>query len=230
MPEYFAGTPSEILRDIAVFERNPSSGSVRVPCNGCTRCCTSDFPVRLYGDERERFEHEPDPRDVAGEHVLLKKIDRVCVYLIDNKCSVYNERPLECRAYDCRDQYLAGLRNNAPGPGWEINERIDQWRTRLDGDLDRGIAAIMWITGHDAILQGFDVGRAVMLALIETDKYTPKEMKKIGRRYAKQVDEIVARALNAPSTVPHRTPTEENDHHASAMERERNEGSSAADA
>jgi hypothetical protein len=40
--------------------------------------------------------------------VLPKKADGSCAYLSDDKCSIYQERPLMCRTYDCRLSLMVG--------------------------------------------------------------------------------------------------------------------------
>jgi len=35
---------------------------------------------------------------------ILKKIDGHCVYLEDNLCTIYNNRPNACKNFDCRDR------------------------------------------------------------------------------------------------------------------------------
>ena len=79
-----------------------------VPCNGCTACCTSSQFVHIGPDETDALAHIPSellfpaPRLPRG-HMLLGYDERGhCPMLIDNRCSIYEHRPVTCRTYDCR--------------------------------------------------------------------------------------------------------------------------------
>ncbi|MGZ4672350.1 MAG: YkgJ family cysteine cluster protein [Ilumatobacteraceae bacterium] len=79
-----------------------------VPCNGCTACCTSSQFVHIGPDETDTLAHIPPellfpaPRLPRG-HMLLGYDERGhCPMLIDNRCSIYEHRPVTCRTYDCR--------------------------------------------------------------------------------------------------------------------------------
>ena len=62
------------------------------PCTGCSACCrvigqvlslNPDDCHPVLGDAIERFPYKPD-------------LNGVCEKLVDNKCSVYSNRPLLC--------------------------------------------------------------------------------------------------------------------------------------
>ena len=79
-----------------------------VPCNGCTACCTSSQFVHIGPDETDALAHIPSellvpaPRLPPG-HMLLGDDERGhCPMLIDDRCSIYEHRPVTCRTYDCR--------------------------------------------------------------------------------------------------------------------------------
>jgi Fe-S-cluster containining protein len=83
-------------------------GDARVPCAGCTACCTSSQFIHIGPDETDTLAHIPAellfpaPRLPDG-HVLLGYDQRGhCPMLIDNQCSIYEHRPRTCRTYDCR--------------------------------------------------------------------------------------------------------------------------------
>jgi Fe-S-cluster containining protein len=55
-------------------------------CNQCGECCKNLDKSELY-----------------------RKLDRgdgTCVYLTNNLCSIYDERPLLCRINDCYEKYF----------------------------------------------------------------------------------------------------------------------------
>jgi hypothetical protein len=65
---------------------------------------------------------------VDGSPEIRKRADHSCVYLIDNKCSIYNRRPQSCRAFDCRVYLFAGV---APTPQFDppMYAALARWRT-----------------------------------------------------------------------------------------------------
>ncbi len=74
-----------------------------VPCNGCTACCREPLlDVELTDAEAQRLKSHQDEKGWK----LDKQADGSCVYLIDNRCSIYAERPVTCKSYDCRFHLL----------------------------------------------------------------------------------------------------------------------------
>lgn len=51
------------------------------PCGDCTGCCQGILAVNVHGN--------------------LAQGRRPCYFLVDNKCTIYNERPNVCRKYQC---------------------------------------------------------------------------------------------------------------------------------
>lgn len=71
-----------------------------IPCNGCTQCCKG--PLRslplVMDPNPGRFETYK-----VGEMIYLaNKPNGDCLYLGDEGCTIYEDRPVECRVYDCR--------------------------------------------------------------------------------------------------------------------------------
>lgn len=56
------------------------------PCAQCGSCCRN--------------------LDKCGLYAELDRGDGTCRYLLDNRCSIYDERPLLCRIDDCYDLYF----------------------------------------------------------------------------------------------------------------------------
>jgi Fe-S-cluster containining protein len=87
-----------------------------VPCNGCTACCRNELIVIVDEDgdpaQWETFELPmPEAAMVAklglqvpegGVRCLAQKVDRSCIYLGPQGCTIYDRRPIMCRAFDCR--------------------------------------------------------------------------------------------------------------------------------
>ena len=113
-----------------------------VPCDGCTACCTSSQFVHIEPDETAtlaRIPAEllfPAPRLTRG-HVIMGYDERGhCPMLVDDTCSIYEDRPRACRIYDCRIFAATEL----PIDGDEkqlIAERVARWRFTHPTQADR---------------------------------------------------------------------------------------------
>lgn len=60
-----------------------------------------------------------------NQSILYKELDRgdgVCIYLADNLCSIYENRPLLCRIDDCYEGYFKQL--YSIDEYYELNYRI----------------------------------------------------------------------------------------------------------
>ena len=72
-------------------------------CNGCTQCCRG--PDRLLPiDPSQAVTYDTQQIPFYGGYltVLAMKDNCDCVYLDENGCSIWEDRPVECRQYDCR--------------------------------------------------------------------------------------------------------------------------------
>ncbi len=114
----------------------------RVPCDGCTACCTSSQFVDIGPDEADTLAHIPSellfpaPRRPAG-HVLLGYDEQGhCPMLVDGSCSIYEHRPRTCRTYDCRVFAAADVElDDVAQRG--IARRARRWRFDHPTDEDR---------------------------------------------------------------------------------------------
>lgn len=80
-------------------------------CRSCGSCCRlflinlteKEFNSGEYLTESDNHDHFDDFDSVEeyGLNILKKNIDESCVYLLDNKCSVYDNRPEVCRDFYC---------------------------------------------------------------------------------------------------------------------------------
>jgi uncharacterized protein len=146
-----------------------------VPCNGCTACCTSSQFIHIGPDETETLAHIPSdllfpaPRLPRG-HVLLGYDERGhCPMLIDDRCSIYEHRPLTCRTYDCRVFPAAGVDLNDDGKA-QIARRARRWRFTFaeaaDHDQHSAVrAAASFLRDHPDLLSGGSVTNTTQLAV-----------------------------------------------------------------
>ncbi len=85
---------------------------IDVPCGSCTACCkllsphltpeevsSGKYPISLTMPSIEILAIDPTVGPVV---TMFKNKDGGCTMFIDNKCSIYKDRPLACRQFDCR--------------------------------------------------------------------------------------------------------------------------------
>lgn len=185
MTDRFAGTPSTIRlqwRDLvedpeAALPLEKLDGVVHTPCDTCTLCCRSNMQVRLKEAEAKRLPHYRDERGLP--HLEHRGRDCIMFDAQNNRCSIYDTRPLACRTYDCRAMWLAGLRNTHRGK--EVNQRLNEWRTRAYSDVDLGIIALAWHMSREYFKDCKDVGLAAGAALMHVALISEQELAAIGR-------------------------------------------------
>jgi Fe-S-cluster containining protein len=70
-------------------------------CENCGNCCSSDVPLSRKEVDSGKFETKR-----GSEHsfsctnlFVKKKEENKCIYLENNKCKVYEDRPVKCRTF-----------------------------------------------------------------------------------------------------------------------------------
>ena len=139
---------------------------VAVPCNGCTACCRSSFFVHIGPDETATLRRIPPallvraPGLPDGYKVLGYDEHGHCPMLVDDRCSIYEDRPRTCRTFDCRLLSAAGLEPDGPGQG-ALAEQVVRWRFDIGTPRDRSArdamrAAVAYLEAHP---ECFEPGR-----------------------------------------------------------------------
>jgi Fe-S-cluster containining protein len=92
------------------------SPSVKIPskvlmdCSACNAKCCRFYDVDLTKEDIERIAKHLDRDDFyvrSGSCGILKRLNSVCVFLKDDKCSIYSVRPSVCKEYGCAsDKHL----------------------------------------------------------------------------------------------------------------------------
>jgi len=137
-----------------------------VPCDGCTACCRSSFFVHIGPDETASLSRIPRellvraPGLPPGYMVLGYDERGHCPMLVDDQCSIYEDRPLTCRKFDCRVLRAASLAPDGPGQD-ALAEQVRRWRFDVDTVRDRVVrdavhAAADYIEAHP---ECFEPGR-----------------------------------------------------------------------
>lgn len=142
-----AGSFSAWLRQTRAAHRGKDG--VDVPCGECTACCESSYFIHIAPDETEALSRIPQellfpaPGLPRGHVLLGYDEDGHCPMLIDQRCSIYEDRPLTCRNYDCRVFTATGIR---PGDDKALIQRqTRRWEfdypTGNDRDEHRAVRA-----------------------------------------------------------------------------------------
>ena len=137
-----------------------------VPCDGCTACCRSSFFVHIAPDETAALRRIPPallvraPGLPDGYKVLGYDQHGHCPMLVDDRCSIYEDRPRTCRAFDCRLLSAAGVEPDGPGQA-ALAEQVGRWRFDVGAPRDRAsLAAMRAAVGFlDAHPECFEPGR-----------------------------------------------------------------------
>ena len=125
------GSVSTIWRNFyraaVALNQNKIPDSPNVPCDGCTACCKDIGEVGLGPLDDPSLISEINekgnaqiPRDPDTGH---------CIYLLDEKCSIYDKRPITCRIFDCRIYAITGALHGE-NPKNDLNITIMNWDMR----------------------------------------------------------------------------------------------------
>ena len=126
-------------------------GDADVPCGTCTACCRSSYFVHVAPDDvaaRRRIPPEllfPAPGRPPGHLLMGYDEQGRCPMLADDGCSIYEDRPRTCRAYDCRVHAAAGTTPDGENDA-DIAARVSRWRFRVEGPDDEA----RWTAVHIA--------------------------------------------------------------------------------
>ncbi|MBI5524377.1 MAG: YkgJ family cysteine cluster protein [Desulfarculus sp.] len=91
------------LRALALAKRGGlGPGEAGGQCPGCrpAHCCRQLY-VPLSQAETLSGRYQMAARAVDGQRILARRAGGACVYLADERCSIYARRPSACRDYDC---------------------------------------------------------------------------------------------------------------------------------
>ena len=147
-----AGSFGTWLRDTAAVAAG--EGDADVPCGTCTACCRSSYFVHVApGDvaARRRIPAEllfPAPGRPPGHLLMGYDEHGRCPMLTDAGCSIYEDRPRTCRAFDCRVHAAAGTSPDGPDEA-DVAGQVARWRFRLDEpDDERRWTAVHFAARH----------------------------------------------------------------------------------
>jgi uncharacterized protein len=126
-----------------------------VPCGSCNACCRTFHQIHLRpGENRARKrlprEYLSPARGLPPGYLLLGFTEEgACPVLVDGRCTIYEDRPLVCRTYDCRMYAATGVEPDRA----DISAQVRRWRfdypTAEDRELQEAVlAAVRFIREH----------------------------------------------------------------------------------
>jgi hypothetical protein len=172
----------------ALAEEQPAE----VPCGECNACCRTSHVVHVRPDERRtrmRIPRRfllPAPGLPPGNLVLGHDTAGCCPMLIGGHCSMYEDRPLACRTYDCRIYAAAGIVADRAA----IARQVERWRFTYPSQDDRDRhaavrAAARHIRQHSECLASDaarrDPLRVAVLAIAVHEAFLPGATRASGR-------------------------------------------------
>jgi hypothetical protein len=123
----------------ALAEKRPAD----VPCGECNACCRTSHFVHVRAEERRALRHIPPrllfpaPHLPPGTMVMGYDETGCCPMLVCSRCSIYEDRPIACRTYDCRIYAATGVPADRPA----IAEWVERWRFTYPTADDRRLHA-----------------------------------------------------------------------------------------
>jgi uncharacterized protein len=135
--------------------------SADVPCGSCNACCRTFHFIHVRPEEKRArarlprdFLH-PAPGLPPGNLVLGHDQAGCCPLLVSGRCTIYEDRPLACRTYDCRVYAATGIAPDRDA----IAEQVRRWTfgypSREDCERQAAVlAAACFMREHPECLQG----------------------------------------------------------------------------
>ena len=114
------------------LQKQKTGQAVDVPCGECRACCTSSYFIHIKPHETKTISKIPAllmfpaPGLPEGNVLLGYNKKGHCPMFADNKCSIYDYRPITCRTYDCRILAAAGL--DLGDDRGLISRQVNRWK------------------------------------------------------------------------------------------------------
>ncbi|HEY0633781.1 MAG TPA: YkgJ family cysteine cluster protein [Gammaproteobacteria bacterium] len=211
-------TPSELAAgDFSAWLRQARKAllgrdGLEVACGECIGCCSSSYFIHIKPHETTTVGRIPKELLFAApgmpkSHLLMGyDAQGFCPMLAHGKCTIYQQRPLTCRTYDCRVFTAAGITAGSADKS-VINQRVSQWRFSYPTQQDREEhlavqAAAKFIRERASLFPGGRVpdnpSQLAILALKVYDLFLLKG-DEAGKRASVATDKALAAAIVAAS-------------------------------
>jgi Fe-S-cluster containining protein len=130
-----------------------------VPCGECSGCCRSSYFIHVKPEETETLKRIPKallfpaPGLPKGNVLMGYNEKGECPMLIENKCSIYEDRPQTCRDYDCRIFSATGIAPDEDGTRMLLAQCLRRWKFDFPHEGDHKDysavqAAAAFLQGH----------------------------------------------------------------------------------
>jgi len=174
-----------------------------VPCGACNACCRTFHQLHIRpGEKRARKrlpkEHLSVARGLPPGYLLLGHTeDGACPVLVEGLCTIYEDRPLVCRTYDCRLYAATGVEPDRA----EIAEKVRRWSFSYPAAEDRErqeavLAAVRFMRETPACLPGEAARRQPIrlatLAVVTHELFLPGATLGMRRRPVADRDRVLA--------------------------------------
>ena len=111
--------------------------AIDVPCGSCNACCRSSYFIRVNVSETDTIASIPEallfpaPGE-PGVMVMGFNEQGHCPMLVDDRCSIYSNRPQTCRTYDCRLFAGCGTTEDTSRP--DVVDAVSHWQFTYAGE------------------------------------------------------------------------------------------------
>jgi Fe-S-cluster containining protein len=174
-----------------------------VPCGACNACCRTFHQLHLRPGEKQARRRLPReylsvaPGLPPGYLLLGYTEQGACPVLVGGRCTIYEDRPLVCRTYDCRLYAATGVEPDRA----EIAQQVRRWRFEYPAPEDRELqaavlAAVRFIRETPACLPSEAARRQPIrlatLAVVAHGRFLPGAAVGIRRRPVTERDRVLA--------------------------------------
>lgn len=155
MPKEPLGSPVVWLKK---FYRGLDEGEAKVPCGTCNACCKDFDEIFLEDDEKEKYEYAVSDDGRA----TLAREDGHCKYLVDDRCTTYEDRPKNCKQFDCRALAHCGL---FPVDFPNVNDAVQHWDVEIKTEEEKVLGLSLRLAAKSSVESGKDPFRAAAEAV-----------------------------------------------------------------
>ncbi len=166
------------------FHEGIEKGEVTVPCGTCDACCRDFDEIFLTNEEKDKYEHTVNEK---GRAVLARGDDQ-CFYLGRDGCSTYNDRPLNCRQFDCRALAHCGL---FPMDFPRVNAAVQHWDPTFKTEEEKVLGMALRLAARASVESGKDSFQASAQAVFGGFGMFAREAVALIRKAVRRGPEIV---------------------------------------
>lgn len=176
MPKEPLGSPVVWLRK---FYRGLDAGEVSVPCGSCNACCKDFDEIFLEDEEKDKYEHTVS----EDGRFLLAREDGHCKYLVDERCTTYEDRPKNCRQFDCRALAHCGL---FPSDFPRVDAAVQHWEVEVKTEEEKVLGLALRLAARASVESGKDPFKASAEAIFGGYAMFARDAVNMVRKHEKQ--------------------------------------------